>query len=556
MPALPRSQGPNCGRLFRNGVTLALIFAALLTSEMAATADLIDQTVFQLMKPPVEKSPHTPSEWKLSGTNKPLPAVFYRSSFPKWKRYADERVEFDYPDDPALTLELIDRESKKRVPIAGSPVRTVSYKPEMIYRIHSDGITWAVLVWSEDEWLDDGICLCGAVVLRTYLVHQGGFYVFSFLEDGKVKQVQCLGEKSRLILFESTHLPMAQSDYVRIGQSLMVKKPIQRTAAELQSETIQRYKFAGRLGWLRVGMPVNEIELLLGPPTSRRFNARIYEKADNEWLVTWRLPIKSGKLQLLPDNFVKSRELPPKEGTLRWFGKKLGQVKDVDGDVPRKTPRGGWQRSFFEAFVREAPHSSAEDWGWWCQYAHDMFDKGFADSRIVSIVKARFLEPIQQHHARWILDDYDNVGNQELFKQRLNLCVQAADKTLMEARNENDVRWSPFSVWDDVHNLLSGIRRAERNLLLPRLLEHPHPNIRSDAYYFLDVMPEPQRTAYARIGLNDQDSQVRAWAASAITKGAGSQEDIPKLKKLLADDKDYYVQENVKEAIASLEKRP
>ena len=69
-------------------------------------------------------------------------------------------------------------------------------------------------------------------------------------------------------------------------------------------------------------------------------------------------------------------------------------------------------------------------------------------------------------------------------------------------------------------------------------------------------MAEPQRSAYARTGLNDQDSQVRAWSAHAISEGAGSKEDLPKLKQLFSNDKDYFVQDYVKKAIARLEKLP
>jgi len=523
---------------------------------LTARAELIDPSAFRLMKAPAEQSTHKPNDWLLSDTNRPVPDVFYRSAFTKWKHYADEGVEFDYPDDPALTLELVDSQSKKRVPVAGSPVRTETYNAQKVYRIQADGITWAVLVWSEDEWLEDGICLCGAIALRSYVIHEGALYACSFLENGTLKQFQCLGDKSRLILFESTHLPMAQGDYVRMGRSLRVKKPIQRTEADLKAETFRRYEFSGKIGWLRPGMTVNEIASLLGPPAARRSDAWIYKEADDEWATIWQLPVKSGKLQLLPDGFVKGREVPPKEGTLRWFEQKVGSAKDVDDNIPRKTPQGGWQRKFFEAFVRDAAQSATNKWDSWCQCAQSLHGKGFADPRILPIVKARFLEPIPQHHARWMLDLYDNAGSQELFKQRLNLTVQAADKAVKEAGSGKPARWSLPDAWSDAHNLLSGIPHLERNLQLPKLLEHPHPSIRGDAFFCLDAMPEPQRTAYARAGLDDLDSQVRAWAANTISKGAGSTEDLPRLRQLLANDKDYYVQEYVKEAIARLEQKP
>ena len=474
-----------------------------------------------------------------------LGRLFSAKAITKWKVFEDDRVRFAYPDHPDITVKSADKRAPLGTRVYGGPTGSVNRKSSHYYTIGSDAATWAVIMLQDEPWLDEGICLCGAVALRVYVPNQGCLRAYDLLDDGQLKKMQVLGEGTRLQVFEWTHLPMSQESYLRLTESVTLKNAGAKSVAEWTSAFQKHARYRDAAGWLVPGMGENEVIALLGQPASRKKNTLIYQKADEdeEWLTTTRISLPGGQFRSLNKRWRVTEEIPPAPGTLRWA------LKLVDDDYkPTKAEIAQLKESCL-AWLKSC---RASQWNQWCQVAHRLTDNaGWKEPALGPLIASRFLDKdVVVNQASILLGDLNPPGTQEFVTKRLRFVLDEAAKP--EAKKDKYMHLSPLG---DFHNLLCQINPKENRLPFIREgIAHPHRAVRWSAYLsWLNKLPEDEALAAALKGLADEDESVRQQAAKAFEKSMGSKKHIPTLKEHLAAEKDERTRTSLTQAIQRLE---
>lgn len=105
-------------------------------------------------------------------------------TFEEWKQYEDERVKFSYPAHGGIELQVEERR--------GRPDDAEPAALDYVLRVEGEVMMMMRLRLKKAEWLNDGVCLCGARVYERYRVSNGQLFRYSFLEDGTMKRMQVL----------------------------------------------------------------------------------------------------------------------------------------------------------------------------------------------------------------------------------------------------------------------------------------------------------------------------------------------------------------------------
>ncbi len=490
-----------------------------------------------------------------------LVRVAARRSFPKWKTYEDEYLSFSYPDNPLIRLET--KVPGDRIPIMGQPMRTNRITFFRAYRLALGPRTYCLLLLDRNDDFDDSVCLCGPVVYEKYVFHNGALCRFSFLPTGEVKRFQLLCNGLRLVLFELTHLPMHEDVYLDIALSLKMRNgPCD--AEQMKKAVLAKYDFEGRLGFLEKGMTRSDVVDLLGPPSREDrgilhyvttkpydggFGTRKYER-------TTRLDLHKGSFAGFGKNWLRWRELPPERGTPEWILEKAEYKERTerpkDYDLGPLKPNE--VKYVFDRIAELLPEASPGHWAALCSAAYKLHRQGLKDDRVLPLVRARYLEKdLSTFDASWILHLCDPEGSQDLFERRIRLTLDEARK---RAAAENKKEQFLTSTTDmDFSNLLGFLEEAhpERVELIAEAMDHPHSQIRSDAYWFWDSVPtEVARPRLIR-GLTDPDGWIRERSASAFAKGFGTPEDIAFLRQCRAKETNKRIQKGLDYAVKRLE---
>ena len=485
--------------------------------------------------------------------DKTLVKIAETKNFPKWKIFEDEYIKFYYPDNPHI--EAIVKTPKVPGAIMGGVVGTTENTFFKCYSLTLGKYTYALLLLDKANAFDDGLCMCGAVVYQKYMFHNGSLCRFDFLKNGNVKKFQILRNGFRIVLFEWTHLPMTQDAYVNFALGITLKAGTCDKAA-MRKMVMDKYGFIGRLGFLEKGMTRKEIIELLGQPANATETALTYVYTENRWQTTFTINLKNNIFEGFSDDWQKVVELPAKRGSIDWI------VETVEANQPylfadeskRKPLPQKTIQYIFDRFVEVGPTAQDDDWNRLCQALNELNDLGHTDKRILPVIRKRFTDAnLCQHHAAWLLHNYDPEGSQNLFAKRIRLTLDEARKKIKsENEEERDLTFSPF---DDLHNLLSFLNESDskRSSFIIEAMEHPHPDIRSDGYYFWDCISVDD--AYPRLirGLKDEASSIRQLCSKAFAESFGSPKDIPLLKKCILTEKDKETLQNLKAAVKRLE---
>ncbi len=474
-----------------------------------------------------------------------LGRLFQTKTIARWKVFEDERVRFAYPDHPDITVKTAAKRAPLGTRVYGGPVGSVGRKSSRYYTIGSEAATWAVIMLQDEPWLDEGICLCGAVALRVYVPDQGCLRAYDLLDDGQLKKMQVLGEGARLQVFEWTHLPMSQDSYLRLTESVTLKNSGPKSAAEWTAAFQNHARDRESAGWLVPGMDENEVIALLGQPASRKKSTLVYQKTDEdqEWLTTTHISLPGGQFRSLAKRWRVTEEIPPAPGTLRWALKLVD-----DGRKPTKTEIARLEESCL-AGLKSCP---ASQWNQWCQVAHRLTDNsGWKEPTLGPLIASRFLDKdVVVNQASILMGDLNPPGTQELVTKRLRFVLDEAAKP--ESMKDRYMHLSPLG---DFHNLVCQIEPKENRLPFVREgITHPHRAVRWSAYLFwLDRLPADEALAAALKGLADEDESVRQQAAQAFEKSMGSKKHVSVLKQHLAAEKDDRTRASLTQAIQRLE---
>lgn len=469
-------------------------------------------------------------------------------SFQEWKSFEDDKVKFSYPDHEAITVEV---KRDEPVPVDGDRVSDVDTSFSRAYRIAADGETLLVLMLREADWLDDGVCFCGAVVYDRYLVRNGNLYRFSFLENGILKKMQVLGDGERIMMFEWTHLPMHPAVYRQIARSLVLKKGGAWTAADCRKRVFERYGSEAVVGWFDEGSTVELVEKVLGKPSRTKSDGvRVWEYPKTEdgyrWTERLSLPFADGKLLRFSSGFYDSawNDREAIKGGIPWMMQAAEPYEDppVRGEQAKKMPEQ-LKEELLAMFLEKAQDEDT-DFNSLCQVMKILVEQGVQDEKALSIVRKRFASE-GDHYAAWVLHEAGYAEDVSLFieKVRQVYAAGAADP----ARD--------FGL-SDLHNWLAFIPDEDKRYagLLREGLKSPNADVRDSTYYFLDSAPFPaeERTAFVHAGLSDPSARVRYWATRYFDKEEMSDRDWELLGIAAEQEKD---ESNLKEMKEVLDRR-
>jgi hypothetical protein len=414
-----------------------------------------------------------------------------------WRKYSDDLIEFEVPDDPILKVEPFDEE----VPAPRIMGDRLGTGPSFVrgYRMTFNGLHYGTVLVNGAAWFDEEKCYCGPVDLKSFVAAGGNLLELSQLPDGRIKKVQAINGRHRAVLFEWTHSVISQEAYVRIGASIRLKPASDRSVADWRSYSMEQRKDAlAGIGWLRVGTPVTEVVALLGEPQRKTADELYYESTSmNEdgsgYLLKTRLPVRDGKLQRFGNDWTSSKEARAWiKDTLRSW---LDSAADLDEGTYPNLPEED-VKLLLDHFHENAATAVGEEWDELCQILQDLANLGVKDEKACLIVVKRFSDnTLPQFASRWVLELYEVQDQLEMFHRRLEYVMK-------ESRA------------GECHNLFSSLEPEtnERSReLLRQGLSHQNDDIREDATYFLDGLPREEAVRMMKEKLKDPAKGVRRW---------------------------------------------
>ncbi|WP_404307179.1 hypothetical protein [Neorhodopirellula lusitana] len=454
-------------------------------------------------------------------------------TFEKWKVFEDERIRFEYPVHEAISLEV---QEKGPISIGGAPVSSVDASFSKAYLLTAKGETLLVLLSAQADWLDDGICFCGAIAYDRYLIRNGNLYRFSFLNDGVLKNMQVLGAGERIMMFEWTHLPIHPAVYRRIARSIKLKRPGPWTAASCQKRVLERYGPRAAVGWLDEGTSTDTAEALLGRPTRVFVSGTYvweYPKSEDgyRWTERLALPFTNGKLVRFDSRFFDSGlgHQQAIEGGIPWMIQAARPYEEPAerGAKAKKMPEA-LQKQLLELFLENADKDSG-DFDEACEVMEILIEQGVRDGRALDLVRKRF-QSEGGHRAAWVLHEAGQQEDVSLFVEKIRERYQRTEKE----------RGGGF-LFDDLHNWLAFVPKDDDRYpdLIRDGLSSPDEDVRESVFYFLDTAPLPkqERVKFVRAGLQDSSAEVRYRAASYFTKDKMSPQDWDLLQNAASKEK-------------------
>ena len=304
--------------------------------------------------------------------------------FEKWRTYEDDWVRLRLPDHPEVSLSIED--GNLGVKVEGGVMTTVDNSYRRAYTLKVGPVTYGVFLLHVADWFDDGICFCGPMVHHVYAMRDGCAVRYSLLPGGAVKKAQVLGgDGLRLMAFEWTHLGCSRAVYERLAEGMSLRRPHPWQEERIQAETVARYDFEGRAGWLHPGQTEADLRRVMGPPIAQdgvqwRWHGVV---GDYPCMVTAQM--RDGRLDRLTSNGLR-RNKRPVVGSLMWalkfadadrveeeeagesgtdpFAEPEAEPDDSEAAPPAPPPT---PEAVANALLALAPSVEGDRWRRWCK---------------------------------------------------------------------------------------------------------------------------------------------------------------------------------------------
>lgn len=466
-------------------------------------------------------------------------ALYARDAGGTWRVWSDDRIGFEIPDDPRLVVTPVSPGEAAVLRVVGSVMGTTDHRFERAYRITvGDELPYGLVLVSENEWFDEGICLCGPVVWQAFLASEGNLLEFSLLPDGAIKKVQAINGRHRAILFEWTHSVLTREAYARLASSLRLVEPSPRSPEEWYRLTVERRGEAAGFGWLRAGIDRSQIVALLGEPDRVEKAGLVYRHEERSpdgsgWFEERKLALAGGRLSRFDEDWLKEDELPPLEGSAAW----AIEVAERSGRDGPKPSRDEIDRVFAE-FLKQGPQAT-EQWNSWCQAIHALHEEGHVSEDVLPLVEARFLEPgLNGHYAAHLLSDYGSSRLKDLADQRIEFLLGDQASPGQRGSELSNL----FTFLGDDAGLADWIRKG---------IEHGDAEVRRAAAWKVHRLPEGEASGAVRVLLADSDH----WVRSASVSRAGRvcvPEDLPWLEEARDKETEESLRKEIDGVIAAL----
>lgn len=473
--------------------------------------------------------------------------AFQHTDKRQWKTFEDEFIRFEIPDDPLIRVQVVETQVNNPIRVVGGVASMADNRFERAYWIKvGDSMHYGAILLKEADWLDEGICLCGAIAFKKCVIQDGTLLEFSLLESGEIKKVQALGARHRAVLFEWTHSVIPQAFYARIGGSLRLKEPSPHTAQKWQALTEKKRGWMGRMAWLEKGSSGAEVEELLGNPTRKDKNQWVYVRdywkdSGHGFKVTAKLGFQGGQFKELAADYLDGEQLPPKHGTVAWAEEQLKkQASGEDMEAQKAADRSRDMPIMVELFLKHAPDATADEWSYLTGMVESMADKGWKDDRLLEMVLQRFTEPgFACHNAVNILEAYD-------YKDTQAVVTKCLDAELAKPAEKQE--WlSP---------LISALTPENPAFvrLVSQLSIHPDFQTRSSIYELAVKLPQNEAVPILLKALAENNEYLRQMAAESLASVA-RQADVSALQQFFEKEQAPEVKKGLQNAIKAARRR-
>ncbi|MGE9267528.1 MAG: HEAT repeat domain-containing protein [Verrucomicrobiales bacterium] len=444
-----------------------------------------------------------------------------------WRRFSDDLLSFEVPDDPRLLVKSSPWEERGELRTSGSAVGTTDWHHVRAYQVSFEGLALGLILVSESEWLDEGGCFCGQVWKRHVYEDEGNFIELQQLESGAVKKIQVLNGKHRAVVFEWTHSLWRQDAYLRLGSSLRFHEKSERGEADWLAEWRRRSGGKRAFPWLRLGMNEAEITALLGEPKKKEGGKWHYERVETSGdgsraRMRHVLPVSGGRLAKLDVNWRSWEEIAPLEGSTEWARQKGEELKKLSEEE-----RAGYSAQeaarVIGLVLDNAGKSEGYMWETWCRLIVGLAGMEQRDERLTELILRRLEEEdLPQAEALEVLKAYgqDGVYRRELVKRLRGLLRDA------------DLRQR----WDELERLLLWAEADDMELtvFLQQAWESGEAGLRGLSLRFADHLDEEKALEWVRTGLASTEGEERAGAVTQLALLPEAEARV-QLKRLLRD---------------------
>ncbi len=481
--------------------------------------------------------------WPVDHDGPALPALLrhaHESEFETWKPYSDEWISFYYPDDPEFELEVVD--GSVNFPMIGEAMWTIQDDAFRRYLLNAGDLgTVCAISLERTSKFDDTERFPHEELFQRFMTHRGMLCRASVIDTGQVRRFQFLADDLCVSVLDWPHCAMHQDAYVRMALSIAPRVPTS-SVGRIAKWARDQYGFDGALGFLEKGMAFSEINALLGQAEGVAGDMLVYLRPGAGGNVHYRLVQKDGKLVGFDKNWRVSRRDPPIDGSLDWMLEKTESTAGASGSVGYDLGSISDEDAafMFERFLSTAPSASPRDWKTLCRVLANLCEMKLHDNRILSVIRARFLEPgLSQSHAIQVLHAYDADGAKDLYAERIRYQLGESADTAAE----------------NLQILFAYLGRGYSGTaaLLESAMAHGNPDVRGIAYGFWEWLPETTASMKVFRGLDDESAAVRRRSAEAICEGCGGAHDhIPMLEERLLGEEDAETRHYLVQALARL----
>ena len=464
-----------------------------------------------------------------------------------WWRFSDELVTFELP---AKAVKVVVSQVKSPdVPKPGErnvSSLTMDQEPRenpfaRLYSIKmADGEEFGSVRVVDQPWFDKAICWCGPIAMEQFAIEDGNLLQFSQMPEGILKIAQATNGTHRAKLDEWTHSKIPFQDYERIGASLRLNTPSNRTPDEWIEVTRGKEGQEAMVGWLRVGMAVKDIRRIMGVPLKGDDSVEVHEARrvfydGTGYSFRFTLPVSGGKLMRPAEGWKQTEEIIPPHQVPGEIGNLVSFWNRSLEDEKEKAPPKGARpyvipkdqiRQVKEAFHRDAPFAGGKQWEDWCQLLLAMDKAGVRDQQAAQMIARRFEEnaDLRISDAVEVIGLYKIPGRYVMMASLVERILDSPD----EGKDAGDFIYIAWMAEKGGLLTLEHVRKA---------VDHPSAGIRSDALYLIDALPRKEAREIMKKRMIDPDPQIRDRAIS-MAPYLCAPADESWLRKLAEQEKD------------------
>ncbi|MEM0897391.1 MAG: hypothetical protein AAGJ79_10955, partial [Verrucomicrobiota bacterium] len=259
----------------------------------------------------------------------------------------------------------------------------------------------------------------------------------------------------------------------------------------------------------------------------------------------YRLRVEDGIFAGFPPNWNEERRDPPAPFSLGWMLEKseteAGEAGAVGYSLGALTDEEA--EAIFEQFLKLAPTAPSEEWEILCRTVANLAEKGLKDSRVVGVIRSRFLDTsLPQQSAGQVLRVYGVEEHREFFADRLRQILSETGAWRVNFGKETSLDSSSDGLVSEIQILFAyvGKEYSTMPLLVKRATQHRRAEVRSIGYGYMHWLNPDEGLELVAVGLMDPSAKARRRCAEFCAGAVGDLSNLlaPHIETALENETD------------------